>query len=268
MEIPEPTNPWQPSPTAPTESAAPAAGTPARTRRPGRAIAFVAAGAIAATGITGLAFAADNGPSPTPSASDDSTAPDGPGGMMGDGRRGGMMGDRDGDGGHGRGGPGGMGGHGGLGLGGRVQHGEAVVTKDDGATATVRVQSGTISSVSATEMVVKSDDGFEQTWPLTAETSIHKSRSDATAADLAVGDTVMVLGEVKDGSVTTLRVGALTAAEAAQREAMRQQFEKDHPGGPLGAPGRPGDDDGDGPAGSGVPNPSASPGATTSGYTA
>ena len=268
MEIPEPTNPWQPSPTAPTESAAPAAGTPARTRRPGRAIAFVAAGAIAATGITGLAFAADNGPSPTPSASDDSTAPDGPGGMMGDGRRGGMMGNRDGDGGHGRGGPGGMGGLGGLGLGGRVQHGEAVVTKDGGATATVRVQSGTISSVSATELVVKSDDGFEQTWPLTAETSIHKSRSDATAADLAVGDTVMVLGEVKDGSVTTLRVGALTAAEAAQREAMRQQFEKDHPGGPLGAPGRPGDDDGDGPAGSGVPNPSASPDATTSGYTA
>ena len=254
MESPEPTNPWQPSPTAPTESAAPAAGTTlARTRRPGRAIAFVAAGAIAATGITGLAFAADNGPSPTPSASDDSTAPDGPGGMMGDGRRGGMMGDRDGDGGHGRGGPGGrggMGGHGGLGLGGRVQHGEAVVTQDDGTTATVRVQSGTISSVSATEVVVKSDDGFEQTWPLTAETSIHKSRSDATAADLAVGDTVMVLGEVKDGSVTTLRVGALTAAEAAQRDTMREKFEKDHPGGPHG------DNDADGPD------------ATTSGYTA
>lgn len=256
MEIPEPTNPWQPSPTAPTDSAAPAAGTtPARTRRPGRAIAFFAAGAIAATGITGLAFAADNGP----------------GGKVGDGLRGGMMGDRDGDRGHGRGGPGGpggMGGHGGLGLGGRVQHGEAVVTKDDGATATVRVQSGTITSVSATELVVKSADGFEQTWPLTAATSIHKSRSDATAADLAVGDTAMVLGEVKDGAVTTLRVGALTAAEAAQRESMRQQFEKDHPGGPLGAPGRPGDDDGDGPAVPGGPNPSASPDATTSGYTA
>ena len=239
MEIPEPTNPWQASPASP---ASPATGTPARTRRPGRAIAFVAAGAIAATGITGLAFAADNGPTPAPSAPSDSTAPNAPGGMMGDG-----------DGGHGRGGPGGrggMGGHGGLGLGGRVQHGEAVVTPDDGTTATVRVQSGTISSVSATELMVKSDDGFEQTWPLTAETSIHKSRSDATAADLAVGDTVMVLGEVKDGSVTTLRVGALTAAEAAQRDTMREKFEKDHPGGPHG------DNDADGPD------------ATTSGYTA
>jgi len=161
-----------------------------------------------------------------------------------------------------------MSGHGGFDLGGRVQHGEAVVTRDDGTTATVRVQSGTISSVVTTELVVTSDDGFEQTWPLTSATTIHKSRSDATAADLAVGDTVMVLGEVKDGSVTTLRVGALTAAEAAQREAMRQQFEKDHPGGPLGGPGQPGDDDGDGPAGSEVPNPSASPTATTSGYTA
>lgn len=232
MDTPQPTNPWEPTP-----SAAVAPEAPAPKRRPGRAIAYIAAGAIGATAITGIAFAANNTPSPTPNTpgqnAPDQGVPgdrdgDGPGGpgMMGGNGGPGMMGDRDGDGGpggHHRGGPGGPRG---FDFGGRVQHGEAVVTMPDGTTQNVRVQSGTVKSVSDTQLVVTSDDGTEWTWPITAETKVHKSRNDAKASDIAVGDKAMVFGTVSGDTVTTLRVGALTADEAKameQRRAERQQ---------------------------------------------
>jgi hypothetical protein len=109
-----------------------------------------------------------------------------------------------------------------------------VVTKQDGTTATVRVQTGAITAVSGTEITVKSDDGFEQTWPLTADTKISRDRADAKATDLVVGDKVHVMGEVKSGTVTTLRVGALSAAEAAKLDAQRKAHEQQEQQEPQG----------------------------------
>jgi len=247
MNTQPPANPWQPTP-EPVADSAPAAK--AR-RRPGRAVAFIAAGAIGATAITGIAFAANNTPSPSPSQGNGPANPDdrGPG----------MMDDRDGD----RGGMGPMGGPGrghrggpmGMGLGGPLLHGEGVVSKPDGTTVTMRAQTGEITAASSTEITVTSTDGFEQTWPLTADTKVHRDRDDATAGDLKVGDTAMVIGEVTDGKVTTLRVGALSpeeAAKAEQRREERQQERADRRGGPDGPEG-PGGEQGSSPA----PSPSA-----------
>ncbi len=234
MDTPQPMNPWQPPTGNPVNLAAPTTATanPSRTRRTGRAVAFVAAGAIGATAITGLAFAANNTPSPTDSGSNAPAAPTAPG--QGDDQGPGMGGPEGGP--DGKGGPGmgrhhggpGMGRPGG-GFGGRIQHGEAVVTKKDGTTATVRVQAGAITAVSDTEVTVKSEDGFEQTWPLTADTKISRDRADAKASDLVVGDKVHAIGEVKSGTVTTLRVGALSAAEAAKLDAQRKAHEQQEP---------------------------------------
>lgn len=240
MDTPQPMNPWQPPTGNPVNLAAPTTTTAnaSRTRRTGRAVAFVAAGAIGATAITGLAFAANNTPSPNDTGSNAPAAPTAPGqgndqgpgmggpdggpGMGGpDGKRGPGMGRH-------HGGPEGMGRPGG-GFGGRIQHGEAVVTKKDGTTATVRVQAGAITAVSDTEVTVKSEDGFEQTWPLSADTKISRDRADAKASDLVVGDKVHAIGEVKSGTVTTLRVGALSAAEAAKLDAQRKAHEQQEP---------------------------------------
>jgi len=227
-----PTNPWQPGndPGTPSDTA------PVRTRRPLKGLALVAAGAIGATALTGVAFAATSTPSPS-NPSSGSNAPanpeDGGPGMMG--------GDHDGDGPGGFGGPDGRRGHhgdggpmgmfggpgGGKGIGGRVLHGEAVVTNKDGSNVTVRVQNGDITAASATEITVKSSDGFEQTWPLTADTKVHRNKADATAADLVVGDRVMVIGEVNGDTVTTLRVGALDAEQAKARDAEREQRQQE-----------------------------------------
>ena len=221
MDNPQPMNPWQPPTGDPVLLSAPETVTTAsRGRRTGRAVALVAAGAIGATALTGLAFAANNTPAPTP-------------GSNGNAPQNGQQGRGPGD-----GGPGMMGGHhrgggmmGGLGFAGRIQHGEAVVTKQDGTTATVRVQSGLITSVSATQVVVKSTDGTEWTWPIDANTKISRDRATAKATDLVAGDTVMVIGEVNGGVVTTKRIGALSPAEAKKMADRKKQFEQNHPQG-------------------------------------
>ena len=140
-----------------------------------------------------------------------------------------MMGDREG--GPGMGGPG-MGGPGGkrggdlgmLAAGANVLHGEVVVKKADGTTVTIRVQGGTVKSASASELIVTSSDGVEQTWPLTDATHIHRGAGDAKAADIAAGDTVTVIGEVSGSTVTTVRVEALSPEQAAARQKMKDKW--------------------------------------------
>ena len=65
---------------------------------------------------------------------------------------------------------------------------------------------GTIVSVNATSMVVKNFGGKEITVALSGDTTVSKS---ATAADLAAGQTVTVVGTTGvDGSVTASSVTA------------------------------------------------------------
>jgi hypothetical protein len=104
---------------------------------------------------------------------------------------------------------------------GQAIHGEHVVKQQDGTFRTVVTQTGTIESVSGSEVTVKSEDGFTQRYAITADTRIAKlptnvselrngrgkpSLPTATAADLKSGDTVRLSG-IKDGdTVTATRV--------------------------------------------------------------
>jgi major membrane immunogen (membrane-anchored lipoprotein) len=218
---------------------------PSRGARLAKAGALVAAGALAATAITGIAFAA-NSPSPAPEGAARYGAPlGGPGGMGLEGGMGGGMGGMGGGlgaadaaapgfgGGRHRGGAGMM-------LGGPLLHGEGVVKKQDGTFLTVRMQTGALVSSTASEVVVKSEDGTTWTWPVTKDTKVVRNGAATTADKLVAGDEVRVGGTVSGGTVTTLHVRALDAAKAkdlkAQREAMRQQRAQGNGAAPKASP--------------------------------
>lgn len=170
-----------------------------KTTRFAKAAALVGAGALGATIVTGVAFAAD--PTPSPSMSSGTGA-----GTM----------SREGRGDHG--GRGGM-----MGFGGEVLHGDATVETTDGTTEVMRVVRGSVTAISDTSITVKSTDGFTQTFVINPDTDIHKSRTDATAADVAVGDAALVAGVVSGDTVTAERIHAMTAAEEADMQALREQ---------------------------------------------
>lgn len=127
------------------------------------AAAWVVAGAVGATVLTGVAGAVTTGPAaiggmPAAVAAASSMP-------AGDQVRRGMMRD--------------------------VLHGSLTVATDDG-TAVVDVQRGEITAASATSVTVRSSDGFVATYAIGADTSVRRDRDSATGADLAVGDTVRV----------------------------------------------------------------------------
>lgn len=129
-------------------------------RRAATAAAFVAAGAVAATVLTGVATAgpaATSGTAATAaSGTADSTAP---------GARRGMMRD--------------------------VLHGSLTLKTDTG-TKVVDVQRGEITAASATSVTVKSTDGFTATYAIGESTVVRRDRDTVGGADLVVGDTAMV----------------------------------------------------------------------------
>lgn len=185
------------------------------------------AGAVIATGVTGVAAAAtsahDNGgqASQGTTATDGQRAGDGRGDGRGDGMRGGMRG------------PGGR-----LEAGARPLHGETVVKKADGTVVTLRMVSGTVTAVSATSITVTAEDGYVGTFTVTSDTEVRAGlpvrgekpadpststppASTDTIADVTVGDTAHVVGTVSGSTATADRVHALSAEEAAQLEADR-----------------------------------------------
>ena len=199
-----------------------------RTRTITLTLGSVAAGAILATGVTGLALADDQS-TPAPSASSsagtatDSAAPGGRGmdGMRGrhDGPGGGM---------HGMRGPGPMG---------EALHGELVVKAEDGTISTVRQVRGTVTAVSSTSITVEAEDGYTGTFAITADTEVRvglpqrgaePQESTSTIADVAVGDVAHVHGTVSGSTATASHVMAMTAEQAAELEALRAQHEAEH----------------------------------------
>lgn len=103
----------------------------------------------------------------------------------------------------------------------RPLHSESVVKEADGTYRTVLSQRGTVDAVSSTAITVKSEDGYSQTYAVTAGTRItvipapaadgspatgddgkRLKPTDGTSADLATGDAVLVAG-VKDGGTAT-----------------------------------------------------------------
>jgi hypothetical protein len=92
-----------------------------------------------------------------------------------------------------------------------------VVKDANGSFRTVVTQSGTIESVSGSEVTIRSEDGFTQRYAVNGDTKIVKAapemqgrgrgkpaRPSATAAELKVGDTVHASG-TKDGYTVTAR---------------------------------------------------------------
>jgi hypothetical protein len=183
----QPSGPWWADeangPQAETPSA-PASQT--RTRRSlgaKSAAAVVAVGALAVGGLAVTAAAADDA-TPSPSASDGATD------------SGTQSGDRPGR------GPGGHHGPGMGGPGGPAVHGELVVETEDGVYATVLVQQGDVTAVSATSITVKSADGFSKTYAVSADSEIHVDGADAAIGDVKVGDTVGVRATVSGSTAT------------------------------------------------------------------
>jgi len=193
-------------------------------------VGALAAGAVLATGITGIAAAANGTPSPkssSPSAPLGSAraaqhGPDGHGGPGDhrDGHRGGMLG----------------------GPGGQALHGEVVVKATDGTISTVRMIDGTVTAVGADSITVKSADDFTATFTVNATTDIHVGlptpghRTDAqlstptapaasTISDVQVGDVARVEGTVSGSSAAATEIHAMTAAQAAQMDQLRQQHD-------------------------------------------
>jgi hypothetical protein len=80
-------------------------------------------------------------------------------------------------------------------LGGTL-HGEVTRPTATGGTETLLVQSGSVTASSATEVTVKSSDGFAETYAVSDTTTV---RGPAKAAGLAVGTEVTVVA-TKDGT--------------------------------------------------------------------
>jgi hypothetical protein len=103
-------------------------------------------------------------------------------------------------------------------------HSESVVKKADGTFATELAQRGTVDTVSATSINVKSEDGYSQTYAVNAETKITQVPAAAagssatpdagkrlkpaagTIADIAAGDVVRISGEKTGDKVTAGRI--------------------------------------------------------------
>ena len=201
-----------------------------RTRTITLTLGSVAAGAILATGVTGLALADDQS-TPAPSASSsagtttDSTAPNGRGmdGRGMDGRHGGPRGGM-----HGMRGPGPLG---------EALHGELVVKADDGTISTVRQIRGTVTAVDGTSITVEAEDGYTSTFAITTDTEVRvglpqrgmdPQASTSTIADVAVGDVAHVHGTVSGSTATATHLMAMTAEQAAELEALRAQHQTEH----------------------------------------
>lgn len=206
-------------------------------------VGSLTAGALLATGVTGIAAAADSTPSPSATSGSSGTAKSAPqngakGGLQGTDRQQG----RDGQGGGRHGGPkGGMLG----GPGGQALHGEIVVKKADGTISTVRLIDGTVTAVTSDSITVKAADDFTATYTVNATTDIHvglptgrpghdaqgtsgsttTKPATSTIADVKVGDVARVEGTVSGSTATATEIHAMTAAQAAQLEQQRQQHD-------------------------------------------
>ncbi len=168
--------------------------TRSRMGRAGRAAGLVAAGAVAATVLTGVSFAADEPEQGPQATSEERPWRDKMGGP-------------------------GMG---------PLLHGEHVVRTPEGEYREMVLHNGTIEAVDAGGITVTSEDGYTQTYVITDGTTIRIDRDEATADALTVGQSVRVAADA-DG--TAVHIGSLTeeGEEAmAERRSRFQEFRQQH----------------------------------------
>lgn len=169
-------------------------------RRLPRTVAVLAvAGGLA---VAGIGVAAAQSSSTTPSTS---PAPPGPKGGERPGRH-----------------------PGGFGMGRGVIHGEFVRPDGNGGYQTIDTQVGTVTSVDASSITVKSADGFSKTYGVTSSTLVDAGRDGI--GSVKTGDTVRVLAKVEGSSATAFDVEDVTNLRT-----LRQQWSPRRPAAPNGA---------------------------------
>jgi hypothetical protein len=95
-----------------------------------------------------------------------------------------------------------------LGMGGAL-HGSFVVPDGSGGYRTLVMQRGAATRVSDTSITVRSEDGFEQTYAITADTAVGADRQGVSG--IAKGADVAVMGEKEGSGVTALHLADLAA---------------------------------------------------------
>jgi hypothetical protein len=198
--------------TASWPTTAPEVAVAGRPQSPAPRSRRVLAGAALATGLAvggaGVAAAVTSGNDSLAIGSDSRVPGVFPG--AGEGPAQGLPGQGQAKGGEGLRGPGGgwhhgRGGRGGLGGFGEALHGELVVPKQDGTgTRTITVQSGSVTSVGASRLVVKSTDGFGSTYVLNSSTRLAGGQA---LSAVKVGHQVTVVAGKSGRTLTALRVG-------------------------------------------------------------
>lgn len=143
-------------------------------------IAAIGVGALLATGITGIANAGPGDRSPGSQSSESFTSHKGKGSGMP-----GMKGSREG---------------------GTPVRGEHIVQDSSGAFVTYRTILGTVTAVSSSSISVRAADSTSQTYIVNADTRIGKNRTTTPIADIAVGNTVHVMGKVSGVTATAERI--------------------------------------------------------------
>jgi hypothetical protein len=114
-------------------------------------------------------------------------------------------------------GPGGGGGFGGGRFGGgpggaafglaNALHGDFVVSVN-GALVTDRLQTGTVTSVSATDITLKSTDGYTQSYTINSGTTVDNGAN--TIGDVANGNTVTVIAALSGSTATANTIEDIT----------------------------------------------------------
>ncbi|WP_433065415.1 hypothetical protein [Dactylosporangium sp. CS-033363] len=83
-------------------------------------------------------------------------------------------------------------------------HGDFVVKGSDGQYVTQRLQTGTVTAVSATSITAKSEDGHATTFVVGADTKVDNGAS--KIGDVKTGDTVTVIGLVSGDTATATTI--------------------------------------------------------------
>jgi hypothetical protein len=83
-------------------------------------------------------------------------------------------------------------------------HGDFVVKGRDGQYVTQRLQTGTVTAVSATSITAKSEDGHATTFVVGSATKVDNGA--AKVADVKVGDAVTVVGTVAGDTATATEI--------------------------------------------------------------
>jgi len=168
-----------------TSTPSDASPTSGRTRRIAVAGAWVASGAIAATALTGVAFASGAAPADVATTTATTAAETSIGSAAATGRRAGLLRS--------------------------VLHGTFTVQGASGPTE-VTLQRGRVTAASATSITVASSDGFSATYAITSATIVKRDRAAVTGDKLVVGDTAVVRASAGTASV----VRDLSPAAAAR----------------------------------------------------